>query len=306
MSPYRAGKVKRNSWGSFWHVGWYLSEEGSGRSFFCSAACCSLTNIRDTTISPNISLAILSALPPLHHCHLVSASLSRSMESKEKVLRVSCKSCPDWKWPFELLSPIAMVMMMTMVISMHKTMMVTVTVMVRDWKRFFEFLSVFMMTSMTMKWTIMMTMVVLMMIISLLYNVLVDKRTENEQQSWNLGGSHKSTNLRNLAGRPQIPKCPNQTHLCCVRAQTLMRQSLWMEEKTRRQEFTFGSFAKSTIGNTTTSLHHICVFVGIPCVSFIVSDIRSCIYIELVLYLITFKNVKSKGHATSFVYQSWL
>ena len=73
-----------------------------------------------------------------------------------------------------------------------------------------------------------------------------------------------------------------------------------MEEKTRRQEFTFGSFAKSTIGNTTTSLHHICVFVGIsysfPCVSFIVSDIRSCIYIELVLYLITFKNVKSKGH----------
>ena len=116
---------------------------GSGRSFFCSAACCSLTNIRDTTISPNISLAILSALPPLHHCHLVSASLSRSMESKEKVLRVSCKSCPDWKWPFELLSPIAMMMMMTMVISMHKTMMVTVTVMVRDWKRFFEFLSVF-------------------------------------------------------------------------------------------------------------------------------------------------------------------
>ena len=143
MSLYRAGKVKRNSWGSFWHVGWYLSEEGSGRSFFCSAACCSLTNIRDTTISPNISLAILSALPPLHHCHLVSASLSRSMESKEKVLRVSCKSCPDWKWPFELLSPIAMMMMMTMVISMHITMMVTVKLMVRDWKRFFEFLSIF-------------------------------------------------------------------------------------------------------------------------------------------------------------------
>ena len=26
MSLYRAGKVKRNSWGSFWHVGWYLRQ----------------------------------------------------------------------------------------------------------------------------------------------------------------------------------------------------------------------------------------------------------------------------------------
>ena len=44
---------------------------------------------------------------------------------------------------------------------------------------------------------------------------------------------------------------------------------------------------------------HLCIcryLHSLPSVSFIVSDFRSCIYIELVLYLITFKNVKSKGH----------
>ena len=126
---FKAGKRHegRGVGGGLWHVGRYLSQEGSGRSFFCSAACCSLTNIRG---NKNVWKYLAGNLVIIftwyqHHC----CPVSRSMERKEKV---SCKSFPDWKWPFELLSPIAMMMMM--VIPMHMTLMVMVT----DWKRFIE------------------------------------------------------------------------------------------------------------------------------------------------------------------------